>query len=106
MTRKEKRQVAKLAAGLSISAFLVLGAFVASANAENWDTQKNSEKRERHHGRDEGRRGVYYGPPPVVYGSPYDGSYYGSPYYPAPPPPVVYGPGIGITVPGVSINIW
>jgi hypothetical protein len=42
-------------------------------------------------------------PPPVVYGSPYDGLCYGSPYN---PPPVVHGPGIGIGLPGVNINIW
>jgi hypothetical protein len=38
----------------------------------------------------------------VVYGSPYGGGYYGSPYY---APPVVYGPGIGISLPGVNIGI-
>ena len=40
--------------------------------------------------------GGYYEAPPVVYGSPYGGAYYGSPYYY--PPPVVYGPGIGFSI--------
>ena len=49
-----------------------------------------------------------YRAPPVVYGSRYHNGYYGSGYYNAPyyyPPPVVYGPGIGISLPFVSIGI-
>ncbi|HEX3573599.1 MAG TPA: hypothetical protein VHU42_03270 [Rhodopila sp.] len=41
-----------------------------------------------------GYGGGYYAPPPVVYGGPYYA-----------PPPVVYGAGVGINLPGVSINI-
>jgi hypothetical protein len=105
-TKSKRHLPAKLAAGLAISAFLVLGTFVASASAENWAAQNNAEKNRGHrdehrHGR--GNDGRYYSAPPLVYGSPYDGSYYGSPYN---PPPVVYGPGIGIGLPGVNINIW
>jgi len=106
-TKSKRHLSTKLAAGLAISAFLVLGPFVASASAENWTAQHNAEKNRGH--RDEHRHGrgndggYYYSAPPVVYGSPYDGSYYGSPYN---PPPVVYGPGIGIGLPGVNINIW
>ena len=107
-TKSKRHLPAKLAAGLAISAFFVLATFVASASAENWDSQQRAEKNQRH--RDDhrqwrrgdrgydGDRGYYYGAPPVVYGSP--GGYYGS------PPPVVYGPGIGIGLPGVNINLW
>ena len=49
-----------------------------------------------------------YRAPPVVYGSRYHNGYYGSGYYDSPyyyPPPVVYGPSIGISLPFVSIGI-
>ena len=78
-TKSKRHLSANLAAGLAISAFLVLGTFVAAASAA------------QHGG---GGGGFYYRAPPVVYGSPY--------YY---PPPVIY-PGIGITLPGVSIGVW
>ena len=93
-TIRKHRPSAKLAAGIAITAMLVLGAFSAPANAE-WDG--------RHHDRDNHYyNGGYYAAPPVVYGSPYGGAYYGSPYY---PPPVVYGPGIGINLGGIGIGI-
>jgi protein CpxP len=44
----------------------------------------------------------YYRTAPVVYGSPYNNGYYGSPYY---APPVVYSPGISISLPFVNIGI-
>jgi len=105
-TKSKRHLPAKLAAGFAISFFLVVATFVASASAENWTAQNKAEKNrghrdERSHGR--GNDGRYYSAPPVIYGSPYDGSYYGSPYA---PPPVVYGPGVGIGLPGVNINIW
>jgi hypothetical protein len=84
---------AKLAAGLVISA-LALGTFAGSASAE----ERRGEHREYHHN----WNGGYYRAPPVVYGSPYGSSYYGSRYYY--PPPVIY-PGIGISLPGVGIGI-
>jgi len=92
---------ARLAAGLAFSACLVLGTFVASASAQphgggghgggHGEGHGGGQQRYAHGG---GGRG-YYRAPPVVYGSPYGGSYYGAPYY---PPPVVYIPGIGIGV--------
>jgi hypothetical protein len=96
-----KRRPAKLVAGLALSALLVLGAFVASASAENWTAQQTFQKThqgKQDHDRRGGDRGNdgdrgYYSAPPVVYGAPYGGGYYGS------PPPVVYGPGL-------NINIW
>jgi hypothetical protein len=87
----------RLSAGLALSACLVLGPFVASGRAQQH--VGNGHPREpsgRHGGRHDVGRGAYYRPPPVVYGSPYGNSRYGSPYY---PPPVVY-------VPGISIGIW
>jgi hypothetical protein len=99
-TKSKRRLSAKLAAGLAISAFLVLGTFVASASAaEHGGGGHPSGYRGGHgggHGRGYGGGGgrYYYRAPPVVYGSPY--------YY---PPPVIY-PGIGITLPGVSIGVW
>ncbi len=101
--KAERHQPATLAAGLVISALLVLGTFVASASAAE------------HRGGNQGRwdypggyrgdhapprwGGGYYLPPPVVYPPPpavYGSPYYGSPFYY--PPPIVYGPGIGIFI--------
>ena len=95
-TKSDRHLSAKLAAGLALSAFLLVGTFVASASADNdhrgsWD-----------HNNDRGNGswgGSYYVAPPVYYGP----RYYSAPaYY---PPSVVYGPGIGINLPGVSIGI-
>jgi hypothetical protein len=100
MTRKidttaKRRLSAKLAAGIAISALLALGTFAAPANAE-WD--------DYHRGYNHNWNGGYYNAPPVVYGSSYGSSYYGtSPYYY--PPPVVYGPNVGISLPFVNIGI-
>jgi len=87
-TASKRHLSAKLMGGIAISALLALGAFATPASAD-W------------HGDRRGYNGGYYAPP-VVYGSPYGGGYYGSPYY---APPVIYGPGIGINLPGVSIGI-
>jgi hypothetical protein len=84
-TKSRRRLSAKLAAGLVISAMLALGTTAAPAYAGNRD------HREYHHN----WNGGYYNAPPVVYGSPYGGAYYGSPYYY--PPPVVYGPSVGFS---------
>jgi hypothetical protein len=89
-TKSKHRRSTRIAAGLAIAAILAVGTFAASANAEG--------RRGYHHDWNEG----YYRAPPVVYGSPYGRSYYGSPYY---APPVVYGPGIGISLPGLNIGI-
>jgi hypothetical protein len=93
-TVSKRRLSAKLAAGLAISAMLALGTSAAPANARTYHHYYN---------------GGYYRAPPVVYGSPYGGAYYGSPYYGGSPyyyaPPLVYGPGIGISLPFIGINI-
>jgi hypothetical protein len=101
-TESKRHLPARLAAGLALAAFLVLGTFVASASAQP--------HRDDHHGGDHrgGDRGGgdhrgggpgwggggYYVAPPVIYGGPV--------YY---PPPVIYGPTVGIVLPGVAIGI-
>jgi hypothetical protein len=99
-TTSKRRLSAKLVGGVAISALFVLGTFAGSARADDDD-------RGEHHGYHHNWNGGYYNAPPVVYGSPYPygygySGYYGTPYY---YPPVVYGPGIGINLPGVSIGI-
>ena len=84
-TKPKRRLSAKLGAVLAISAMLALGTFATSANADN----------DRHNNSYHNWNGGYYRAPPVVYGSPYGSSYYGSPYY---APPVVYGPGVGFDI--------
>jgi len=81
------RSKAALAVGLALSAVLVLGSFATSASADD-------RGHDRGHDRGYGWSGGYYAAPPVVYDAP---GYY--------PPPVVYGPGIGINLPGVSVGI-
>jgi hypothetical protein len=83
----------KLAAVAVVSAVLSLGTFAEPASAD-WDGH--------HRGGHHNWNGGYYRAPPVVYGSPYGSSYYGSSYY---APPVVYGPSIGVGLPGISIGI-
>jgi hypothetical protein len=90
-TKSKRHLSAKLAAGLVISAMLGLGTFAGSASGgyggyyyHNWN-------------------GGYYRAPPVVYGSPYSSSYYGTPYYY--PPRVIHGPGISLSLPGINIGI-
>lgn len=95
-TKSKRRRPAKLAAGFALAAVLALGAFAGSARAEDRDGGHRGWER---HGYNHGWNGGYYRAPPLVYGSPY----YGSPYYY--PPPVVYGRGIGISLPGVDIGI-
>jgi hypothetical protein len=99
-TESKRHLSAKLAAGLAIAAFLVLGTFATSASAE--DRQRDGGHRDNHsvadargeRGYDGNYGGGYYRPPAVVYGAPYD--------Y---PPPVVYGPSLGISLPGIGIDI-
>ncbi len=92
-TKSKHRLTAKLAAGFAIAATFALGTVATPAHAE-WNGYH----------RDYGRNGTngYYRAPPVIYGSQYRSSYYGRPYY---YPPVVYGPGIGISLPGINIGI-
>jgi len=93
-TKSRGRSSAKLAVWPVFSAMLALGTFAGCA------VESGGEYSGYYHN----WNGGYYRAPPVVYGSPYGSSYYGSPYYS--PPPVIYGPGIGISLPGVGIGIW
>ena len=87
-TNSERRLLARLGAGLVLSAMFTSGAFVGAANADGrWDGHRDHYR---------SWNGGYYRAPPVVYGSPYASSYYGrSTYY---PPPIVYGPGVGLNI--------
>lgn len=100
-TISNRRPSARLTAWLAIWPMLALGTFAVPANAQ-W----GGHNREYSHN----SNGGYYRAPPVVYGSRFGSSYYGSPHgsshYGSPnysPPPVVYGPGIGL--PGVDVHI-
>jgi hypothetical protein len=92
-TRPKRHLSAKLAAGLAMSAFLALGTFVASADAQPRPDQHRDDHRD--HGRGRGGPGGYYPAPPVVV--------YGAPYYA--PPPIVYGPAVGVYLPGITVQI-
>ncbi|HEX4112007.1 MAG TPA: hypothetical protein VH020_05675 [Stellaceae bacterium] len=101
-TKSKRHLPATLAAGLAISAFLVLGTFVSPVSAEEHHGGGRGGHAAYHGGGHRGGYGGgyggwdggYYGAPPVVYGAP---------YYDA--PPVVYGPGIGVALPGIGISI-
>jgi len=110
-TKSKRHLPATLAAGLAISAFVVLGTFVAPAGAAEQHrggghaghaanrggghaVYHGGGHRGGYGGGYSGWGGGYYGAPPVVYGAPYYD-----------PPPVVYGPGIGIALPGIGISI-
>jgi hypothetical protein len=89
-TNSKRYLSTRLAAGLAISALLLLGTSLASASADDRrDDHRGGDRHGDWHG---GGRG--YGPPPVVYGAPYYA-----------PPPVVYGPAVGVYLPGINIGI-
>lgn len=88
----------RLATTTVLVAIFMLGALVAPARAEDrndhhWDDHHRRDEHHRYY-HNEWRGGGYYRAPPVVYGYP---GYY--------PPPVVYGPGVGVVLPGIGINI-
>ncbi len=88
------RGAGKAKVRLVLTSLLMLGAFVASAGAQE-HRQDNRREEHRHFEPRRDRRdwnGGYYRTPPVVYGTPYYA-----------PPPVVYGP--GIVLPRVIIGI-
>ena len=100
-TKATRRLPARLAGGLAVSAFLLLGTFVASASAGN-NNDHHWNNNNYNYNRGYGWSGNYYVAPPVIYGTPYYAPQYAPSYY---PPPVVYGPSIGIGLPGVNIGI-
>jgi len=92
--KSKRRLAAELGAALAISAALLVGTFVTSTSAAEWE---HHDRDRRHHRGDDD----YYRAPPVVYGSPYGSPYYASPYESAPyyAPPVVFG------FPGINVHI-
>jgi hypothetical protein len=93
--RSKRRPRAKLIAGLTIASVLLLGTFVATANADERHGDHRGGERHDNRGHGGDRGGGYYGAPPVVYSNP---GYYAA-------PPVVYSPGVAVALPGVSIGI-
>jgi hypothetical protein len=95
--RKSARPL-KLASGALLSIFFACATCVAPAVAEDHGHHHGGEHHRDHHDRGDRHDGDWegggYDAPPVVYGTPY-----------AYPPPVVYGPGIVVQVPGISIGI-
>jgi len=91
----------------SAAVALGIGSVVLPAHAEDrGDEHRDGRRGERHEEHREDRRehreyrgygGGYYEGPPVVYGSPcgYGGC----------APPVIYGPGVGIVLPNIMLNI-
>jgi hypothetical protein len=77
----------RLAVGLALAAVFSTSSIVGTASAQpHWNGNHNT---------NQNWNGGYYHAPPVVYGSPYDHSYYGTPYN---RPPIVCGPGVGINI--------
>ena len=98
-TRSKGRRAATFAAGLAISALLSLGSFVASASADEFQTEIYSWDRNDDLGNSRWGGIHYVVPTPVAYSAPFTGTK--STY----PLPVFHGPGIGISLPGINIGI-
>ncbi|HVJ55844.1 MAG TPA: hypothetical protein VM689_25510 [Aliidongia sp.] len=101
--KSQRRPSVKIAAGLAISALLVLGTSALPAQADDrHDDHGRNDRGHDNRGHDDrghdrggnGWTGGYYRAPPVIYGSPYYA-----------PPPVIYGPAVGISLPGINIGI-
>ncbi len=80
-------------------ALLLLAGLVGAASLATAARAEDRRRDDRHDDHRDDRRDFhgrpgYYAPPPVAYEGP---------SYPA--PPVVYGPGFGVALPGVNINI-
>jgi hypothetical protein len=130
-TKSKRHLSAKLAAGLAVSAFLLLGTFVAPASAENdngrgdWRAQNYvqpsygygyNQQYYRQPSYGYGYNQQYYRQPAYGYG--YNQQYYGQPAYGYGQPAYGYGqqyyqqpsygygqPSVGVYLPGVGIRI-
>jgi len=104
-TNGSPRAPRRLMSALAIATVIALGSLASQAQAqprpdEHHDGYRGppprayhrDDRRDYDHGWSDG----YYRAPPVVYGAPR--------YYQA-PPPVIYNPGIGIYLPGVTLGI-
>jgi hypothetical protein len=97
---KSKRHLsATFAVGLTISALLSLGTLVASASADEFQTDIHSWDRNDELGNSRWGGLYYVAPHPMAHSAPFTGT--ASEY----PLPVFYGPGIGIGLPGFTIGI-
>jgi hypothetical protein len=74
-----------------------IGYAVLSAHAEERHDNRRVEEH-RDYRAHRGYGGGYYNAPPIIYDSPC--GYYGNCA-----PPVIYGPGVGIMLPGIMLNI-
>ena len=93
-TLSKRRRSATLAASLAVAALLVLGTGLGPARADDRDHHGWERQENHHHGH---WTGGYYRAPPIVYG--YGSGHYSRPapyYYQPAPPPVYYGPGVGL----------
>jgi hypothetical protein len=93
---KEQTMAAKsnLSTGLAMASAVLLGTCIVSASAEPRRDEHGGGDHRGDRGHERSRGGGYNPAPPVVYGAP---AYY--------PPPVVYGPAVGIVLPGIAIGI-
>jgi len=98
-TGSKRRLAATFAAGFTVSALLSLGTFVASASADEFQTNIYSWDHNDDLGNSRWGGIHYFAPAPVAHSAPFTGT--PSNY----PRPVSYGPGIGISLPGLNIGI-
>ena len=96
---ERRRSAAMLAAGVFVSAFLSLGPFVPETNADEFPNGVRLWQPYDNRGPDKGGVLYFVAPPPLAYTTPYTGT--ASSY----PPPRFYGPGIGLSLPGISIGV-
>ena len=98
-TKSKRHLPAMLAAGLAMSALLTLGTFIASASADEFQTDIHSWDRNDDLANSRWGGIDYVAPPPVAYRAPFTGT---ESNYPL---PVFYGAGFGISLPGVNVGI-
>ena len=82
----------RLISGVAVVAVVALGMVAGPAEAQDRRFQHRGHS-DRYHGGGRfygGREDRYWGPPPVIYGSPYCS------------PPIIYGPGIALALPGAG----
>lgn len=102
--RSEPRLSPIAAGGLGLAALLAVATFAGAASSQGRgnDGRGNQGRGNGPHGnpgwgKPHNWNGGYYRAPPIIYGSPYQQRYYGSPYYEPPryyAPPLIYGPGL------------
>jgi hypothetical protein len=96
---ERRRSAAMLAAGAFVSALLSFGALAAPAHADEFPNGVRLWQPYDNRGPDKGGVIYFVAPPPLAYATPYTGT--PSSY----PPPRFYGPGLGLSLPGISIGV-